>query len=349
MSYLSAFRNDIFISYSRIDDDDQPFFKEHEGWVSSFRQTLLIRLHQLLGSKPSIWLGPKLQDDDWLSDEKVLKEISSSAIFACILSPRYLKSESCLKELDVFCKSADSTGGLIIQNHSRVLKVIKTPVAEYAIPEPLMDTLGYKFYEIDPDRKIPRELGYYKKIETFEDIAYDIYEMLQMQKKRLEGPSYETKASVNTSAIIKAANEEETFLSYARTNKEIMESVRKILESRGLTVWTDEALTPGTPDWEEAIEKNIENSNCVIVIFSPEAKNSKWIRSELAYADVQNKTIYPLLASGDVKDSVPLRFINAQYMDIRPPIDVEKTIEELCNIINETYSSNSESDTRDKS
>ena len=42
------------------------------------------------------------------------------------------------------------------------------------------------------------------------------------------------------------------FLSYSREDSKVMQQVKEALQDAGVSVWTDEKLTPGTPDWQIA-------------------------------------------------------------------------------------------------
>ena len=45
-----------------------------------------------------------------------------------ILTPRYVNSDWCTREIREFCEVAGRTGGVVVGNKSRVIKIIKTPV-----------------------------------------------------------------------------------------------------------------------------------------------------------------------------------------------------------------------------
>lgn len=107
------------------------------------------------------------------------------------------------------------------------------------------------------------------------------------------------------------------FLSYSRRDTKIMEAIKSRLKIEDFTVWTDELIDPGTPSWYASIETAIEASDHFILILSPESKGSKWVRHEIAYAQDHDVSIIPLLATGDVKQSVPLPVSNSQFIDIR--------------------------------
>lgn len=107
------------------------------------------------------------------------------------------------------------------------------------------------------------------------------------------------------------------FLSYSRTDAEIMRRVRDTLREEGLLVWTDESLTPGTPSWQSAIEAALENAGCVVALLSPDARKSQWVSNELSFATAQGVTVFPVWVRGEEKDAVPLQLINAQRIDLR--------------------------------
>jgi len=113
------------------------------------------------------------------------------------------------------------------------------------------------------------------------------------------------------------------FMSYSRKDEELMRQIAKFLRSQGIQVWVDnEKLIPGTPIWEEAVEKGIKNAAAVVVVLSPDSKNSEWVRREISMADQNQKRVFPVLVRGDENSSITLRLINRQYVDLRKNSDV---------------------------
>lgn len=107
------------------------------------------------------------------------------------------------------------------------------------------------------------------------------------------------------------------FLSYSRTDSDMMKRLRDTLSDEGLPIWTDESLTPGTPSWQSAIEEALENAGGVVVLLSPDARKSQWVANELSFASAQGVSIFPVLVRGEEKDSVPLQLANTQRVDLR--------------------------------
>jgi hypothetical protein len=122
------------------------------------------------------------------------------------------------------------------------------------------------------------------------------------------------------------------FISYSRRDDESMRTITFFLRDKGFKVWVDnEKLIPGTSAWEEAIENAIKNASAVIVILSPESKNSEWVRREITYADQFQKRVFPVLIKGNEEESLPLRLVTRQYVDLRG--DEEAGLESLSEAI----------------
>lgn len=121
----TTFENDIFISYAHI--DDQPLVEGQKGWVSTFHRALHIRLAQLLGREPRIWRDPKLHGNDIYSD-RLVQNLPGVALLVSVVSPRYIRSEWCMRELREFQKATLATGGTRMGDKARIFKVVKTAV-----------------------------------------------------------------------------------------------------------------------------------------------------------------------------------------------------------------------------
>jgi len=107
------------------------------------------------------------------------------------------------------------------------------------------------------------------------------------------------------------------FLSYSRADDDLMGRVRDDLAGEGFKIWTDANLTPGTPSWKDGIEQAIEGASCLVVILSPDSKQSEWVKRELDYALAYGLPIFPLLARGDERSAVPFALISTQRIDLR--------------------------------
>lgn len=186
MRATSNFEEDIFISYAHI--DNLPLDEGLKGWVETLHDRLKIRLMQLLGEEVKIWRDRKLQGND-VFEETLTARLGKVALLVSILSPRYVKSEWCIREVDEFCRQAALSGGLQVGDKLRVFKVLKTHVPLETHPPVIQDILGYEFYEYDPERKRAREFNpetspardmrYWERLD---DLAYDIKQLIETIK-----------------------------------------------------------------------------------------------------------------------------------------------------------------------
>lgn len=142
-----TFDHHAFISYAHI--DNEPLTPGQKGWVAQFHATLQTMLSQRLGEKARIWRDDKLDGNDVFAQE-IVDQFAKTALLISILSPRYVRSEWCTRELRAFCEAAALTGGVTVGNKSRIFKVVKTPVdAGAGLPEPVQQTLGYDFFAVE--------------------------------------------------------------------------------------------------------------------------------------------------------------------------------------------------------
>ena len=96
--------NDIFISYAHL--DDKPLTEGQKGWITKFHRILEVRLGQLLGEEPQIWRDPKLAGND-VFDRSIAGEFRKARVMVSVMTPRYVKSEWCVRELSGFVNAAE--------------------------------------------------------------------------------------------------------------------------------------------------------------------------------------------------------------------------------------------------
>lgn len=119
-----------------------------------------------------------------------------------MISPSYLGSEWCMKELREFIKAAATRGGLYIGNRSRIFKVVKTFVHHEQHPDEIRDLLGYDFF-LEDERGRPHECApvregknYQKYMNELENVAYDIQELIQeIERTNLKGTDHDPQPS----------------------------------------------------------------------------------------------------------------------------------------------------------
>ena len=177
------FDSDLLISYAHL--DDQALSEGQSGWISNLHRLLRIRIGQLLGREPKIWRDPDLQGNDDFT-AAIEQKLFKVATLVTVLSPRYIQSEWCQREVEEFCQGAASGAGLQVGTKSRVFKVVKTPVPLERHPRRLQPLLGYEFFVVDPQTGRPRELSQLfgpeaerQFLTRVDDLAYDVAKLLE--------------------------------------------------------------------------------------------------------------------------------------------------------------------------
>jgi hypothetical protein len=157
---LNKFKKHVFISYAHRDNQA---ILDQQGWVTRFDEVFRNILGTRLGSDPIIWRdGEKVKGNSALTDE-ILNGLVNSALLITVVSPSYINSDWCRKELLAFCEQAGKSGDLKVERKSRILKVVKLPPESVdSLPGPLSELPGYPFYkeiqggynhELDPANK----------------------------------------------------------------------------------------------------------------------------------------------------------------------------------------------------
>jgi len=147
------FKYDIFISYGHLDDDDPA--GDVKGWVDLLVDRLPRLVSSTLGYLPKIWRDERSLTGDALLRAAIQDGISQSLLFIPIVSPRYVQSDWCLRELETFCKNPPLPNAPA--HRSRIFKVVKTPLLFHLSkkePEQLREIIGHAFYEMDGDMPV---------------------------------------------------------------------------------------------------------------------------------------------------------------------------------------------------
>ncbi|MFN0050007.1 MAG: hypothetical protein ACKVOU_12870 [Cytophagales bacterium] len=245
------FTFDIYISYALKDNHQTD---SQAGWVSNFQRFLETLIFQIMGEKPSFL--------NYESQEKPAKsELVKVAVFVCIVSPEYVKSESSIEEIDDFFNIANTNGNLFVNGKERVLKVVKFPVPMLEQPTKVANLLEYDLYQTDSITGQPNEFVDFFNIEAqrkywlkIVDLAYDISAILKSNRKR-------SVAQQDYSIY----NEKNVYLAESGFDLQLhRDSIKRELTRHGFRVLPDHALPTNLLELELAIKKDIERSRLSI-------------------------------------------------------------------------------------
>lgn len=132
------------------------------------------------------------------------------------------------------------------------------------------------------------------------------------------------------------------FISYSRANLPLVQRLTRDLQTHGVNVWIDKiGLKPGTPDWENALREAIKRADGVILVASPQSRQSPYVRDELAIAKAANHPLYPVWVDGtDWSDCIPMGMGSIQFVDLRNNA-YEAGLSELVSVLSSAQMANS--------
>ncbi|MEN2281650.1 toll/interleukin-1 receptor domain-containing protein [Algoriphagus sp. SE2] len=368
------FEKDIFISYAHIDDES--LIEGEKGWISEFHRSLKVRLTQLLGYEPKIWRDDRLKGNDDFSEE-IIKGLNEIALLISIHSPRYVKSEWCVREVNEFYKVAETNIGAKIGSKSRIFKVIKTPIDLEAQTPFLQGLLGYEFFKIDPFSGKPIEfnkvfgkeaqLAYWAKLD---DLAHDIVALLDKIKNNELTNNLKTDDSASEGEKTEGESElGKIFLAETSLNlKENRESVKRTLLEKGYQVLPDKNLPLDVDSYNAEVKEMISESILSIHMigsnfgFVPEGTEKSNVQLQLEMAnsltipDSKGRLIW-MPPQIEIKDERQIRFVeelknsesmlNGADLLISSLEDLEFAIEDKLKVKNTLLSTSEETSDND--
>lgn len=237
----------------------------------------------LKGNGDEVSFGERLTTPDWKAALTALITPCDALIY--LLSPESARSEWCLWEMAQAAAQGKLVSAVLLQ-------------PEVVLPDALKPLVPIDLTPGITPEGIDRLLKGVKQPTAPDTTALPLIDELAGKPSRAESDT------------------KHVFLSYSRRDLALMQRTRDALRAANVAVWTDESIAVGAPLWKDAIEKAIENAGCLLVILSPDAKQSIWVKRELDYAAAHSVPITPVLGRGTDAESVPFSLAGSQYVDL---------------------------------
>ena len=141
----------IFISYARDDDVRPPKTlgePDLKGFVTFLDEQLRYQFRELGPERPQIWRDTKRISDGAQFTPEIEDALRKASLFLAVLSPNWMASPWCRKELATFAKYHGPDG-----IHERIVVVGKRHVDPDKRPSLMQGQVGFRFYTLseDPD------------------------------------------------------------------------------------------------------------------------------------------------------------------------------------------------------
>ena len=106
------------------------------------------------------------------------------------------------------------------------------------------------------------------------------------------------------------------FLSYAHTDKEIVEKIIIGLKENMCRVWYDEGLTPGE-SWSDDLAEHLKNATVVVVVLTQSSVISRYVKAEINYAISKKIKLIPVFFEHiDLPAGLEMMLSSTQYLNL---------------------------------
>ena len=168
-AYATAHEHDVFISYAHLDNVSCRLGDKEFLWVDHFRSELEERVNQALGHQCKFWYDATDLPGNKPVTPGIGEALEKTACIVILLSPSYMESEWCRKEMAEFKARMDSGGG----PKDRIFVVRLRDIPYEKRPGELRDLVGYEFFELGGAAELSPKKDAYRDelVRLREDIA----------------------------------------------------------------------------------------------------------------------------------------------------------------------------------
>ncbi|WP_353259132.1 TIR domain-containing protein [Prochlorothrix hollandica] len=107
----------------------------------------------------------------------------------------------------------------------------------------------------------------------------------------------------------------QVFIAYAETDRDLREKIHCSLMREGITVWINRTDLAGGTEFQNQIDRGIEEADNIVVLISPQAVASPHCQQVVAYGYSLKKRIIPLLISSTDLTYIPEDIRALQFID----------------------------------
>ena len=234
--------SDVYLCFAHV--DDQSPSEKRSGWITQFQRNLQIRVEQLSGKQTRICRAPRGKGDV-PPDTQLLTELPTVKALVSVVSPPFVNSSGCLNEVKTFWEANERDGRLYADGHTRVLKVVKTPVDDEAMPpdigDKLGDLLGFEFFEYDPQTGRLREYAEWFGSDAEQRFHERVYDVAQEINALFKAMSKSPVSGVQGKTVYLAQASSDIAPLRDRIRRELIGRGHRVLPERSLPLVVGEA------------------------------------------------------------------------------------------------------------
>jgi hypothetical protein len=267
----------VFVSYARV--DDLPSRGVPFGWVSNLHFSLERALSRQIGGSCSIWFDRSELRGNLAVTPEIANRLAQTQVFVAVVSPAFVRSEWCLKELALFRQRYQGN------DNKRIFVVDLAGLERDQLIEiGLGDLVTYRFWYCDESKRTrifgspepaPSEREYYRLVD---DLATDIADILKETNQRQGKPAkMATAVGISLLANEAISNPPE---SNERSNKQIVladvtddlessrQQLRRYLEQAGFSVYLCQSFGATVAAFQNEVRDELQRATMFVQLLS---------------------------------------------------------------------------------
>lgn len=87
----------------------------------------------------------------------------------------------------------------------------------------------------------------------------------------------------------------QVFVSYSRKDASFVSELQRALEKAGISAWVDRERLVGGTEWIDSLADAMDACAAVVLVISPDAVRSEWVRREISFAARRGIKVIPLM------------------------------------------------------
>lgn len=180
---------EIFVSYARLDNAPTPGFDKEDGFVTLLWERLRQQLDEMNAGDVKFWFDKNDIKKSEQFDDKIDVGLKRADLLLVVLSPNWMKSENCQKELAQFAEHRRREGDT--KPKERIIVVSKRYVADEKRPALLQLQDSYRFYQLEKGQPEEAQLEYFRVakfastyMDLLNELARDIAERAHAKRQK---------------------------------------------------------------------------------------------------------------------------------------------------------------------
>jgi hypothetical protein len=158
-----------------------------------------------------------------------------------------------------------------------------------------------------------------------------IAELIKNVEAIIKTPSQKNQVVNTQKTLVNKISSDTVFISHSHNDADFAELLKLKLEKENINAWLDNERLKIGQNWREEIDEGIKTAKAIIVIVSPDSKESEYVTYEWAYAWGNGKKIFPIMLK---KTQLHPRLESLQYLDFtnriaRPWEDLIESIRKI--------------------